>query len=482
MRSVPRRPWLDVPGFVVPPGAADETAGGDLDTVPAIAEGTRRRVLLRRLPELDDSDRARMSQVLARVDALVSDDLGEPARLHPDRDVLVLADPARTLADDSVAPRSTGQLVTALVPVASALADLHEAGLAHGGVAEGAVEVDDDGRPRLVGAGEIAALHALVPREVPSPTVADDLAALRSMALRLAERVNDPTPAEVLTAPEHADASAREVAALLLDLAEPEPLPQADESSWAAPDSSDDQETAGRRLDHRRLDRRWLVLVAAAVAVVAGVVWWVARPDDTTGSADRATLPQPADPVPTRTADAEPTADGGAEPTADGGAEPTADGDAQPTDPEAELAAQTGLALCGAPPPAPESAPERPDDWTQVIAELYVRRSAALVTGQTSLLCEVYDPLSPGLADDIALEAAYQEQNLRPDGLDFVVESAEQVDRDGALVLVEVTDRLEPYLLLGPDGEVAAELPGIESGTWQARLVPDGTGTEWRFG
>ena len=39
--------------------------------------------------------------------------------------------------------------------------------------------------------------------------------------------------------------------------------------------------------------------------------------------------------------------------------------------------------------------------WAEVVSALYLRRSAALVTGQTSLLCEVYDPLSPGLADDI---------------------------------------------------------------------------------
>jgi hypothetical protein len=29
---------------------------------------------------------------------------------------------------------------------------------------------------------------------------------------------------------------------------------------------------------------------------------------------------------------------------------------------------------------------------------------------------------------------------------------------------------------------VVAELPGIEPATWTARLVPDETGEEWRFG
>ncbi len=481
MRTVPSSPWPEVPGFVVLPRASEDGGEGrDPDLVPAVEEGTRRRVLLRRLPELDESDRARMAAALTPVDALTSDDLGAAARLHRSRDLLVLPDPGRTLADDAVAPRSTGQLVTALVPVASALADLHEAGLAHGRVVEGLVEVDNEGRPRLVGAGEQAALHALVPREVPAPTAEDDRAALQRLALRLAERVNDPTPAEVLTSPENAHASAREVAGLLLDLADPVPLDRPAEALRAASDPPDADPAPSRRLDWR-----WLALVAAAVVVVVGgIAWWAARSDDTSvADGDRSTLPQPADPVPSRTADSQsgatesPAPDESPAP----GEPPTASG--QPTtDAEAELAAQTGVALCGAPPPAPESAPPRPDDWAEVVAELYVRRSAALVTGQTSLLCDVYDPLSPGLADDLALEAAYQEQDLRPDGLDFVVESAEQVERTGALVLVEVTDRLEPYLLLGPDGDVAAELPGIETGTWQARLVPDATGTEWRFG
>jgi hypothetical protein len=485
MAPVPTGPWPEVPGFVVLAGAAGADAGGnDPDVAPAVQEGTRRRALLRRLPELSESDRERMAAVLTAVDAVDCDDLGGRARLHPDRDVMVLPSPARTLADDRLAPRSTGQLVTAVVPVASALAALHEAGLAHGALTERVVEVDDDGHPRLLDAGEQAALHALAPREVAEPTPDADLAALRLMALRLAERVNDPTPAEVLTAPENVGASAREVAALLLDLAEPQPLDQGGgTSSRQAPVE------AGEMSSGRRRQRGVLVLVTAMVLVAAGVTWWVSRPDDASApSAGRTSLPQPIDPVGSRTTTSGATPTPDAAPT--GGSTPTAASAGQTPAPsaqasgaaEGELAAETGVALCGAPPPAPDSAPPRPDDWADVIAALYVRRSAALVTGQTSLLCEVYDPLSPGLADDIALDAAYREQQLRPDGLDFVVESAEQLEREGALVLVEVTDRLEPYVLLGPDGDVAAELPGLASGTWQARLVPDASGTQWRFG
>jgi len=141
-----------------------------------------------------------------------------------------------------------------------------------------------------------------------------------------------------------------------------------------------------------------------------------------------------------------------------------------------------GTELCGPPAPAPEQSPPLAESWVEVVDELYTRRSAALVTGQTSLLCQVYDPLSPGLASDLELEAAYTEQGVRPDALVFVVEDAALVSQDGVLLTVEITDRLEPYSVLDRNGQVVAGLAGIPSETWQARLVPDPTGTAWRFG
>jgi hypothetical protein len=141
-----------------------------------------------------------------------------------------------------------------------------------------------------------------------------------------------------------------------------------------------------------------------------------------------------------------------------------------------------GVELCGAPGPPPEQVPEAPDDWAETVRELYTSRSAALVTGQADLLCDVYDPRSPGLESDLNLDAAYARQGVRPDSLVFVVERADELSTDGALVTLEIVDRLEPYNLVDAEGTVVAELPGITSARWQARLVPDATGSEWRFG
>jgi hypothetical protein len=164
-------------------------------------------------------------------------------------------------------------------------------------------------------------------------------------------------------------------------------------------------------------------------------------------------------------------------------AEPTeqATPDADPAQTPA-VAVSAGVELCGPPGAAAPTTPPTPQDWAVVVRELYTRRSAALLTGQQRRLCDVYDQRSAGLVSDLELDAAYTDQQVRPDALVFVVEDAEVVEQQGGLVVLEITDRLEPYALLGGDGTVVAELPGLPATTWQARLVPDSTGQEWRFG
>jgi len=166
-------------------------------------------------------------------------------------------------------------------------------------------------------------------------------------------------------------------------------------------------------------------------------------------------------------------------PAASVSAEDTASPSVEPAPEELSTA---GVKLCGPPGPAPESSPPVPEDWLPVIEELYRSRSAALVTGQTELLCEVYDPKSAGLVRDLELDDAYVRQNVRPDALTFVVSEVALLGQEVALVTLEITDELEPYSLVDPQGRVVAELPGIPSATWQTRLVPDATGTQWRFG
>lgn len=441
----------EVAGFVVT-GPADRSDSPDY--LSAVDVGSRERVLLRLLPPLDESGRAAVAASLEPYAAVGAEHLDRPVILASQAEALVV--PTRPWRLDTLPapPVSPGQVVTAVVPVAEALAGLHEAGLAHGNVRAETVSVDDDGRPRLSEAGMAAALHVLDPREKRAPTAAGDRDDLLRLLSDQATAVDDAGFSALVAdlVGRGADPSAvvdrlmGEVVPLALGDQTPvdEPPPQ------PAPPSR----------------RRWpwlaLALVLAGAATVAAVL--VATSGDTS---DVSAVPTPtAGPAPGRNS-----------------AAPAPEPTAQPTDsPVAEPVAPAGTLLCGAPGPAPESPPPLAEDWAEVVRTLYVRRAAALVTGQTSLLCDVYDPRSPGLASDLELDAAYVEQGVRPDALVFVVEEASLVGEEGALLTIEITDRLEPYRLVDDNGRAVAELPGVPSETWQARLVPDATGSEWVFG
>lgn len=502
----------EVPGFVV---LGPDPWGSDQDRVAALEEGSRRRVALRLMPPLYPPEREQMRATLSRYAAVRHEHLGAPVELADDADVLVLPLPERaTLARLEEPPASSGQVVTALAPVAQALAALHEAGLAHGEVGADVVGVDDQGRPMLMGAGVQAALHDLAPREIPAPDPAADVAALVDLARAQAARCPQGAPEvdavldDVLLT---SDVTAPVLAARLLEAVEPEPLGAREDATVAAPEVAEpeapvaepelpgepepvaepalpgepvplaepepltepeplaepepqppaeaespaeaEEPAEGERWG---LVRRypWLVGVVPLV-VVAVVVLLVRGGGDDTEEVGGATRPD------TATVEVTPTA--------------------EPTGPVGE-ASTLGTEVCGAPEPLPEDVPPVPDDWATVVRDLYTTRAAALVTGQNELLCDVYDPRSPGLVDDLRLDQAYADQGVRPDRLVFEVQEVTLLSQEGALVTVEVTDRLEPYSLVGPDGAVVAELPGIPPATWQARLVPDATGQEWRFG
>lgn len=474
-----------MPGFVVTarrePGRFDDLG---LDEISAVEEGTRQRVELLALPELSEGERAHISAALAPYEDVTSAALGRPARLAERVDALVIP-AAEYVALDSLAPdmrpSCAGHVATLVAPVAEGLTALHEAGLAHGGVGEGLVSIDTQGRPRLLGAGARAALHVVAPREVPQPTPAVDGDGLLAMLARLAEEVDDPGLSGVTDSLLAQGAGPREVSERLLDEIDPVPLGERDPAGAAnvqaettAGDATPSGAGSGERLTQTTWRPRWLVWAALATAgaVVAGTAAWLVQSgsDDATTAAARTDPALPAAPA-LPSAAASPS--GSAQATTSAAPTPSATGEATPP---------VGTELCGSPAPVPDEAPELAEDWTQVVDDLYLRRSAALVTGQTSLLCDVYDPLSPGLPSDLELDAAYSEQGVRPDSLVFVVEAATLVEQEGALLVLEITDSLEPYVLRGEDGRVVAELPGISSETWQARLVPDATGTQWRFG
>lgn len=458
----------DVPGFVVT-SSPDETPTDrhGLVRLRAVEEESRRRVTLVLLPALSPAERQRVSDVLARFAEVSHEHLGPPTRLADRTDALVVDVGEYVTLDQlmpAARPESAGQVVTVLAPVAEAVACLHDARLVHGDVGETTVSIDAEGRPTLVEAGVVAALHALAPQEVAEPTVEQDRDDVLALAQALAAPVDDASFTAVVDELVAQQPDPGRVAQVLLDEVEPRPLGGAGALGRDSGTIGDGAASAAGT--GRGLSRRWLAVAAVGlVAILAGVGLWLGS-RDSGGSVDEARTdpPIPSEPSAQATATPSPT------PDASGSAEPTVD------------MAALGTELCGAPAPAPDEPPELADDWVTVIDELYTRRSAALVTGQSNLLCDVYDPLSPGLASDLELDAAYATQGVRPDSLVFVVEQATLLDQDGALLVLEITDSLEPYSLIGEDGRVVAELPGIGSETWQARLVPDSTGTQWRFG
>jgi hypothetical protein len=462
----------DVPGYVLTPGRRSD---GVVERLSAVEQGSRRRVELVLLPALAADERDRITAVLDRYADVADDNLAAPVRLAEQADALVVpAAEHATLAGLTPPPEVAGQAVTVLAPVATAVAALHQADLAHGGIDAASVMVDADGRPRLGGAGVAAALHALAPREVAEPSVDADRDHVLSLCQSVAAQVGDTALTEVVDGLVAESARPAQVAAALLDSVEPVPLGPVSAASPPTPPAvpaEEGDESAAPAVWWRRPGP----VVAAVLGVVAvGVVLWLAlggSDDSMTAAGERTAIPAPV----------EPSAGVAPEPSDAATATPTA----SPTTTAAatsDAASAAAIELCGAPQEPPEEAPELADDWAEVVSALYLRRSAALVTGQTSLLCEVYDPLSTGLVSDLELDAAYEDQGVRPDALVFVVEEATLVEQEGALLLVEVTDQLEPYRLVNASGETVAELDGIPSETWQARLVPDPSGTHWRFG
>lgn len=475
----------DIHGYVVT-GVMDSSS--DTDRLAAVEEGTRRRVVLRLLPALEDEERARLAAMLDDVAAVADDNLADPVRLAEQADVLVLPAAEHATLDQARSSVTTpGQVATVVVPVADAAAALHRSGLAHGAITADAVMVDRDGRPRLGHAGVRAALHDLAPGEIPAPAARDDVDAVLALLESLASTIDDPALSRLVDDLRASASDAADISRALVTAVDPEPLGDVDPGEQDPPSSPAEigAPPDGRRPGGAHLSRRtWLVvagvvvLVAALLTTVAVLVDMARDPGDapsttaaatgtadaTSGTGGRTAIPGPADLSAIGTPPAAQTP------------EPTPQVTSEVVEPP------DGTQLCGAPGPAPEQAPALAEDWTAVIDELYTRRSAALVTGQASLLCDVYDPRSPGLESDLALDAAYTEQQVRPDALLFVVEQATLVEQEGALLTVEITDRLEPYRLLNEAGDVVAELPGIESATWVARLVPDATGQQWRFG
>lgn len=190
-------------------------------------------------------------------------------------------------------PLAEAEVVTLVVPLAGALAALHDAGLAHGAVSPDAVVLGPDGRPVLVGV-----LDAVLARGVDVAGAKADVRHLVETALAALEPTTEGTaepvraaliagmdgPAAGLAQAVYAALSARPIDMSVADVVAPV------ESARVAPRSGADVATVrprGRRRGSRRRRRpapgvRSAAAGAAALVVLAAVVWGLAahRADD----------------------------------------------------------------------------------------------------------------------------------------------------------------------------------------------------------
>lgn len=423
---------------------------------------------------------------------------------------------------------SAGELVTLLVPLAGALADLHRSGVVHGDVSPGNVLFLGDGMPMLADlgvcrvAGETpTAVHGTDGMVAPEllegfpPGPEADVYALGAVAwtclvgdppgwvgtrgslAELAPEVPEALRDLVLAClePEPADRpDAEEVAALAFDAAPAEPIelgPGADPAAgltqrirraaavdpFGADDAADVGEPVSRRdrrargRDRERHRRRSRILLGSAVAAVLlplsllGVRWAAAWVLDAPEGVVTSEGTFPDGAVRTT-----PPADDGARATGSPPAETT--GPAAPPEPDEP-----------AEPEAPTEEPESPaeengGEVAQDLQDLLDARAAAWRAGDPSLLARVHAPDSVAWQTDRADLTEAADRGLTYRDLAFTASGVTVLEpgTDGLVVRARV--ERSAYEVVG-DGRSGEPHPGSrEEVTFELRRV-DGQG--WRI-
>ena len=430
-----------------------------------------------------------------------------------------------------------GEVVTAIAPVAAALAHAHENGVVHGDLSPGNIVFTADGRPvltdlgvaRVLGetaAGEVtpayvdptvarggapgpasdvfgvaaAAFHALTgiaPWNAATPADTLDVAAagllpdLRELApeapadlLDVIARGLDPDP--------HLRGSAAAFALDLRHACRPEPvrLPVA-----GVPDTELGRTGRGPRteLTHQvpgRRPRPGPVVVpptGGGEVRSAAVLRWLgarARPALARTAAGALVLLVLAGVgwLGLRWADADATA-----PTAAPSASPAAATSSAPA--SSAPASSASASSASAPTAAQETAPAGPagrqevpgsvEDWRRLVQELYARRAQAFTMGAPDLLEGVYTPSSPHRAADEEHVAALTAAGEALRGFAPAVVEVTGVDAGEERAVVDLVDSRPAYEVLADDGSVRRTEPGRP--TADVRMVLLRTPEGWRI-
>ncbi|MGY1736275.1 protein kinase domain-containing protein [Geodermatophilus sp. SYSU D00684] len=419
-----------------------------------------------------------------------------------------------------------GEVVTALAPVAAALACAHEQGVVHGDLSPGNVVFTAEGRPvltdlgvaRVLGedaAGEVtpayvdpavargsapgpasdvfgvaaAAFHALT--GVPpwnAATPADTLAVAAAGELPdLAELAPGTPPAllEVvgrgLSADPHARGSAAAFALDLRHACRPEPV------RLPAPGIRDAElARAGRgprtELTHQVPGRRRRP-APAEVRAPSGRSGWPGGPLARRAAAGIAVAALVLGAVALGLALTRSGPGGPVAPAAAATPESAAPAPSAAPVPSTVPAPSSAPVPSSAPAPAPTSAEQV--DWTAVLTDLYDRRARAFTAGSPALLDEVYTADSPLLAADraylTALTAAGEVlRGFTPSVSAVTVEAATSGDGSVRVRLVDSWPEYAVVAVTAPDGPVLRTEAGRGDTPVTMVLVPRAGG--WRIG
>ena len=116
--------------------------------------------------------------------------------------------------------------------------------------------------------------------------------------------------------------------------------------------------------------------------------------------------------------------------------------------------------------------------WTEVLADLDVRRNSALAAGDRRALRAVDVPGGPAERADRAAMTALARAGLRPSGLALVTATVGVLDATAQRVRLGVVDRRSAYSLVDSAGVVVERVPARGPKGWTVEL--ERFGTRWR--